>query len=80
MAKNSAVWDLTKDFFAVVHMDRTRTFTTVQLSSGDWSGLGVAKRHPNDKHNAQAALDLATARALRDIADDMETQARRRMR
>lgn len=58
-----------------VHIDATETFTTVVVMGSRYVGIGTAKRHPNDAHDAQRGIDIASARALRDLADQTERGA-----
>jgi len=70
-------------FFAVdaaLHIDSTKTFTTVSVallqgSQEPFKGLGTAKRARGDKYNEDIGVTLATARALRDLAEDLEAEA-----
>jgi hypothetical protein len=59
-----------------VHVDSTKTFTTVvvTLTQGArfWTGIGTAKRARGDKFSEPIGTSLAMARALRDVAEDME--------
>lgn len=71
--------DLIFEVEAVVNVDSSKTFTTVAatLVQGrtEWTGIGTAKRARGDKYNEDLGITLATARALRDIAEDLERQA-----
>jgi hypothetical protein len=73
--------DLDFEVEAVVHVDSTKRFTTVAvtLSQGrsEWVGLGTAKRAQGDKYNEDIGVTLATARALKDLAEDLEREAAR---
>lgn len=64
---------------AHVNVDSGKTFTTVavELRQGDnvWSGIGTAKRARGDKYNEDVGVTLATARAFRDLAEDLEDEA-----
>lgn len=54
-----------------------RNVTVVEAS---WDGLaarGSAKREPGDRHVAGIGVNLATARALRRLAEQVEADARR---
>lgn len=60
---------------AVINVDPTRTFTTVMLTGDRHAAVGTAKRHPDDPYSAQVGMDIAMARALRDLADKVERHA-----
>lgn len=55
-----------------VHIDSSRTYTTVVMVGDRYGALGTAKRNPRDRHDPQIGVDVATARALRDMADQIE--------
>jgi Domain of unknown function (DUF1876) len=55
-----------------VHIDPTETFTTVVLVGDRYFGIGTAKRNPRDKHDPQVGVDIALARAYREVADRLE--------
>jgi len=60
----------------IAHVDPTRTFTTVAIGWDDnYGGTGTAKRNPEDDYDADVGLKLALARALRDLADNIEDGA-----
>lgn len=59
----------------LAHVDTTDTYTTVIAIGKRYTGIGVAKRNPRDRVNRQLGLDLASARALRDLADVTERLA-----
>jgi hypothetical protein len=59
---------------------RVGPYTVVNVPDPDYpeswvSGLGVAKRHPNDKDNRRIGYQVALSRALRDYADKIEGHA-----
>lgn len=64
---------------ATVHVDSTKTFTTVAVTlnqgATEWIGIGTAKRARGDKYNEDLGITLATARAFRDVAEDLERAA-----
>lgn len=55
-----------------VHVDATNTFTTVNIFAGKdddvVEGLGTAKRNPEDEYDYNEGVNIATARALVDLA------------
>jgi hypothetical protein len=56
---------------AEIHVDAGRRFTTVIVKGSRFTGIGVAKRHPDDAFRLQTGVDIATARALRDLAEQL---------
>lgn len=58
-----------------VYIDPTETFTVVVVSGERYAGVGVAKRNPKDKPDLQVGYDVASARALRELADQVEAGA-----
>lgn len=59
------------------HIDVKGDFTTATLVGHRFAAVGSAKRNPRDKFNAQVGVDIAMARAYRDLADQLEEQAGR---
>ena len=64
------------------HVDARALFTTVQLlfshGTDTWyPGTGTAKRDPADDYDSGVGFLFAMSRALRDVADHMELDARR---
>jgi Rv2632c-like len=57
---------------------RGKTFAKVELQWGSshLAGLGVAYRHPSDYLVREAGQELATARALSDLADQVTALSR----
>lgn len=55
-----------------VHIDASEKFTVVNLIGHRYYGMGVAMRHPDDEYDRQIGVDIAMARALRDLADKVE--------
>ncbi len=55
-----------------------RTYAKAQLDWGGThlSGLGIAYRHPSDCLAREAGQELATARALSDLADQVSALSR----
>lgn len=47
----------------------------LEVPFGEYVGIGVSKRHPNDEHDPEIGAALALCRALRDAADDLENTA-----
>jgi hypothetical protein len=60
-----------------IHVDSNQQFTTVVIEGGRFTGYGTAKRHPDDAFVLQTGVDIATARAFRDLADQLERSAGR---
>lgn len=58
-----------------VYVDPTETYTVVVLSGERYTGVGVAKRFPKDPIDPQIGFDLASARALRELANLTEEGA-----
>lgn len=58
-----------------VYVDPTETYTVVVASGSRYTGVGVAKRNPNDPPDRQTGYDIASARALRELADLVEAGA-----
>lgn len=54
-------------------IDTTRTWTTVMVVGDRYGGIGNAKRHPHDPVDYQIGIDVASVRALRDLADQIES-------
>lgn len=56
-----------------VFVDPTKTFTVVNIFAGKDSevveGVGVAKRNPEDEFDMNEGVNIATKRALIDLAD-----------
>lgn len=54
-------------------VDSTKTFTVVNVFAGKddgiVEGIGVAKRNPEDDYEENVGVNLATKRALLDLAD-----------
>lgn len=69
--RSGVISDL-KAFPISVHVDPTDTFTTVVMVGERYGAIGTAKRNPRDKFNPQTGVDLALARALREMADNLE--------
>lgn len=67
------------DVEAYVHVDTTKTFTTalvtVRQGGQEWSGIGTAKRARGDKYDEPTGATLATARAFRSLAEELEAEA-----
>lgn len=63
---------------AFVHVDDTKTFTTATVTltqnGREWNGVGTAKRARGDKFSEPIGTSLAMARALRDLATDIEDE------
>lgn len=53
------------------HHGRTYAKAELQWGSSHLAGLGVAYRHPSDSLAPKAGEELATARALSDLADQV---------
>lgn len=70
--RTSRAYDLTHELFVTQHVDASRTFTTVMVTDKDFSGIGVAKRNHEDPVRFEVGYELAYARALRDLADNLE--------
>lgn len=55
-----------------VFVDQTRTFTVVNIFADKDAevveGIGVAKRNPEDEYDYNEGVNIATARALVDLA------------
>lgn len=66
-----------QEFKATIHVDSSQQFTTVIIEGARFAGLGTAKRHPDDTFDLQVGTDIASARALRDLADQLERNAGR---
>jgi len=64
---------------AYVHVDMTKTFTTavvtVEQGGAEWTGIGTAKRARGDKYDEPTGTTLATARAFRSLAEELEAEA-----
>lgn len=64
---------------AHVHVSTDKVFTTtaveVRQGRSAWTGIGTAKRNVTDPYNEDVGITLATSRAFRDLADDLEGQA-----
>lgn len=60
---------------AQVYVDPTETYTVVVVSGERFTGVGVAKRNPSDPYDAQVGWDIASARALRELAEITEEGA-----
>jgi len=58
------------------HRGRTYAKVDLQWGSSHLAGLGVAYRHPSDHLLTQAGEELATARALSDLADQVTALSR----
>jgi Domain of unknown function (DUF1876) len=58
------------------HHGRTHARVELQWGSSHLAGLGVAYRHPADHLMHQTGQELATARALSDLADQVTTLSR----
>lgn len=53
-----------------------RVVTTVHVRDDLGNeGLGAALKHPGDEHDEQVGVDVATARALRSLAADIDPYA-----
>ncbi|MFE6846542.1 dsRBD fold-containing protein [Streptomyces sp. NPDC057686] len=48
-----------------------KDFTVVTLLGARYGAIGVAKRHPRDKFNRQTGIDVALARALDNLAEEV---------
>ena len=62
-------------FGFALHVDPTKSYTTVILTGERYVGLGTAKRNPCDTYDRQTGIDIAMSRALRELADAMEKGA-----
>jgi Domain of unknown function (DUF1876) len=60
------------------HHGRTYAKVELQLGSAQVAGLGVAYRHPADSLIHDSGEELATARALSDLADKVTALSRMR--
>lgn len=60
-------------FTVAIDERRGRTCATIELNWGSshLAGLGVAFRHPTDYLVSETGRELATARALSDLADQL---------
>jgi hypothetical protein len=67
--------DICNDLDMLVHVDETETFTTVLLHGARYGGCGTAKRNPRDPYVEQVGIDIAAARAMRDLAAQVEAGA-----
>lgn len=68
MPREAGITELVYDY----HVDPTQTWTTVTVRGDRFVGVGNAKRNPRDPADPQIGLDHAAARALRDLADQIE--------
>jgi hypothetical protein len=59
-------------------IDESGDFTVVTLVGKRFAASGAAKRNPRDPLDRQVGVDIASARALRDLADQVEKSAGRR--
>lgn len=62
-------------FGVAIHVDKSKTYTTVMLTGDRYVGIGTSKRNPVDPYDRQVGVDIAMARALREIADFTENGA-----
>ena len=60
---------------AQVYTDPTDTYTVVVITGERYTGVGVAKRAASDPVDPQIGYDLASARALREMASLAEEGA-----
>ena len=60
------------------HRGRTYAKVELQWGSAHFAGLGVAYRHPADHFPRETREELATARALSDLADQVTALSRAR--
>lgn len=59
-----------------VHPDATTARLTFDLDRvGEREHVGVAKRHPDDRHNEGIAIRLAVGRAFQHAADELLSEA-----
>jgi len=58
------------------HRGRTYAKAELQWGSSYLAGLGVAYRHPSDHLAGETGQELATARALSDLADQVAALCR----
>lgn len=72
--RSARAYDQSHKIDITQHVDPTRTFTTVLITDKDIAGVGVSKRNSEDPVNFEVGYRLAYARALRDLADNIERQ------
>ncbi|MCV7077424.1 dsRBD fold-containing protein [Mycobacterium szulgai] len=60
------------------HHGRTYAKVELELGGAHLAGLGVAYRHPADCLASKSGQELATARALSDLADQVSAMCRAR--
>lgn len=58
------------------HVDGARSYTTTAVEMKGFAGLGVAKRNHQDPVDFDLGRQLSLARALRDLADNIEKELR----
>lgn len=70
--------ELNAEIEAHIHVDDTKTFTTAAVTltqnGREWTGIGTAKRARGDKFSEPIGTSLAMARALKDLATDIEDE------
>lgn len=69
------------DLEGVVHVDAKGWFTTTTVilknDDAEYVGTGTAKRDTSDAYRGSVGYLFALSRALRDVADHLELEARR---